>query len=170
MLEAVLKRIKYVKERSHPAKNWMAFIVVFFCYLVFCIFGDWRVCVLCVFCVAVFLTVFSVCHCVMLSGQLCQKCFRFLRTAENLCLVRQLDVVDQDFRSLRSWTIWLIISLSKRSIRLSVLILKAPRERVEVRRAVLLSRRSNGTHSSRNWLTACRVSGEAVSGSVRSSW
>ena len=60
MLEAVLKRIKYVKERSHPAKNWMAFIVVFFCYLVFCIFGDWRVCVLCVFCVAVFLTVFSV--------------------------------------------------------------------------------------------------------------
>ena len=74
MLEAVLKRIKYVKERSHPAKNWMAFIVVFFCYLVFCIFGDWRVCVLCVFCVAVFLTVFSVCHCVMLSGQLCQKC------------------------------------------------------------------------------------------------
>ena len=40
MLEAVLKRIKYVKERSHPAKNWMAFIVVFFCYLVFCIFGD----------------------------------------------------------------------------------------------------------------------------------
>lgn len=74
------------------------------------------------------------------------------------------------FRSLRSWTIWLIISLSKRSIRLSVLILKAPRERVEVRRAVLLSKRSNGTHSSRNWLTACRVSGEAVSGSVRSSW
>ena len=59
MLEAVLKRIKYVKERSHPAKNWMAFIIVFFCYLVFCIFGDWRVCVLCVFCVAVFLPVFS---------------------------------------------------------------------------------------------------------------
>lgn len=100
MLEAVLKRIKYVKERSHPAKNWMAFIIVFFCYLVFCIFGDWRVCVLCVFCVAVFLTVFSVCHCVMLSGQLCQKCFRFLRTAENLCLIRQLDVVDQDIPQL----------------------------------------------------------------------
>lgn len=30
MLEAVLKRIKYVKQRSHPAKNWMAFIVGFF--------------------------------------------------------------------------------------------------------------------------------------------
>ena len=44
MLEAVLKRINYVNERSHPAKNWMAFIVVFFCYLVFCIFDDWRVC------------------------------------------------------------------------------------------------------------------------------
>ena len=40
MLEAVLKRIKYVKQRSHPAKNWMAFTVVFFCYLVFCLFGD----------------------------------------------------------------------------------------------------------------------------------
>ena len=36
----------------------------------------------------------------MLSGQLCQKCFRFLCTAENLCLVRQLDVVDQDIPQL----------------------------------------------------------------------
>ena len=100
MLEAVLKRIKYIKQRSHPAKNWMAFIVGFFCYLVFCVFGDWRVCVLCVFRVTVFLTVFSVCHCFMLPGQPCQKCFCFLRTAENLCLVRQLDVMDQDIPQL----------------------------------------------------------------------
>lgn len=33
MLEAVLKRIKYVKQRSHPAKNWMAFIIMGFSLL-----------------------------------------------------------------------------------------------------------------------------------------
>ena len=36
----------------------------------------------------------------MLPGQPCQKCFCFLRTAENLRLVRQFDVMDQDIPQL----------------------------------------------------------------------